>query len=191
MWVCRCDCGRQSVVEGYLLRKGLTQSCGCLMNEWRHHAFHGTHGMHGSRLYGIWGGMLDRCNRPGNKHYADYCGRGIRVCVAWAESFEAFMAWALESGYQDDLTIERVDVDGNYEPSNCRWATRKEQMRNQRRTRFLTYQGETRSLGEWAELTGISYSLISGRSYRGWSAERIFSEPVHTDCRNNRRRNKQ
>ena len=189
MWLCRCDCGNECIAGSYELRNGLKKSCGCLMTEWLHSP-HLTHGMASSRLYSIWRSMRDRCERPGNTQYANYGGRGIAVCPEWQASFEAFAEWAVQNGYREDLTIDRKDVCGNYCPENCRWATRLEQSRNRRCARFLTYQGEMRPLWEWAELTGIPFNLISSRMARGWPAERIFREPIHTECKNHRSKNK-
>lgn len=186
-WMCQCDCGSICVVLGLSLRNGMTRSCGCLMRECQHGHF--THGKSYERIYQIWKGMRARCNHQLNRAYGDYGGRGICVCKEWDSSFRAFFAWAMESGYKDDLTIDRIDPDGNYEPENCRWADRTAQSRNRRNKRLLTYKGETRPLWEWAEITGLPDSLVSGRFARGWSAERIFSEPVHTECRNHRSKN--
>lgn len=186
MWVCLCDCGQLCEVDGYRLRHGLTKSCGCLMLEWLHTP-HRTHGQSDSRLYSIWRSMKGRCNCPTNKAHVDYGGRGICVCPEWDKAFEAFAAWALASGYRDDLTIDRIDVNAGYSPENCRWATAKEQGRNKRYNRKLHYLGEEKTLGEWAEETGVPVNLISSRFERGWSAERIFNEPVHEECRNHRK----
>ena len=185
MWTCLCDCGTFCEVDSYALRHGLTRSCGCLMREWQN-ASHCTHGKSGSRLYSIWLGMRDRCNRPGNKYYGHYGGRGIKVCFAWDTSFEAFSDWADQAGYNDSLTIDRIDVNGDYCPENCRWATVVEQGRNKRYNRKLQYRGEEKTLGEWAEETGIPIALISSRFSRGWNAERIFNEPVHEECRHHK-----
>lgn len=185
MWLCRCDCGNTCIKGSYELRQGLVRSCGCLMREWQETS-HSTHGMSDSRLYRIWRGMKDRCYRRENVCYAYYGGRGIKVCDEWASSFEVFVKWALQSGYDAALTLDRIDVDGDYCPENCKWATRLDQAQNRRCIRLLTYQGETKPLWEWAEITGVPVSLISGRVSRGWPAERIFTEPVHVNCRNHR-----
>ena len=184
-WKCVCDCGAEHIVIGSLLKSGQIQSCGCLSRD-RHYA---THRMSYTRLYRIWCGMKDRCIRPNHKSFKDYGGRGITVCSEWRDDFSTFATWAIEHGYQNDLSIDRIDNDGPYSPNNCRWVNMKEQCKNQRNTRLLEYQGQIKTLGEWAEQTGIPIKLISSRFARGWTAERIFAEPVHSKCKNHRGKN--
>ena len=132
MWVCLCECGNTIVASGSHLVNGHTSSCGCLKNEISGARFR-KHGLKHTRLYRIWMDMRSRCTYESMKCFKDYGGRGIKVCEEWQNSFEAFYNWAIANGYSDDLSIDRIDVNGNYEPSNCRWATMKEQRANQRK----------------------------------------------------------
>ena len=139
VWLCRCDCGNVTEVISDSLKRGNTKSCGCLHDELAAERIKGVktvpkHGLSHHRLFGIWSGMKTRCYNPNNKDFKDYGGRGITICAEWLADFQRFYDWAMKNGYQDSLTIDRKDVNGNYEPSNCKWATRAEQSRNQRRT---------------------------------------------------------
>ena len=160
-WLCKCDCGNETVVYGSHLRKGDTVSCGCVMRN-----VSKTHGESKTRLYTIWQHMKSRCDNPNTDHYDCYGGRGIKYCDEW-KTFEVFKEWAVSNGYTDELTIDRIDVNGNYEPSNCRWATRKLQGENTRKAKQITHNGETHSLREWGKILGIPKSTIQARYQRG------------------------
>lgn len=131
-WKCQCESKTIVVVAGNSLRRGLTKSCGCFSEECRKATKNKTHGDSKTRLFNIWCGMKQRCNNPNAPKYQNYGGRGIAVCDEWKNSFEKFRAWVLNNGYSDDLTIDRINNDGNYEPDNCRWATVTEQNQNKR-----------------------------------------------------------
>jgi hypothetical protein len=174
LWRCTCECGNETVVVGGDLRSGRTTSCGCGIRE-ATVARSRTHGQSGTRLYRIWCAMITRTTNPNFDRYADYGGRGITVCPEWRESFEAFVR-DMGPSYADHLTIDRVDVDGNYEPGNCRWATYKEQARNTRRNRYLTFRGRTKAVAEWAEVLGLKPQAVIDRlDDSGWSVERALT----------------
>ncbi len=152
IWLRKCDCGNEKAVIRSSLVSGNTKSCGCLERETKVNT-HLKHGMAKSRLWKIWCDMKDRCNNPNNKSYSYYGSKGVKVCDEWLDNekgFINFSYWAKENGYADNLTIDRINTSGNYEPANCRWATRKEQTRNRNITIRL-------SLAEIAEIEEISY----------------------------------
>lgn len=173
LWLCKCDCGNEKIIMSSNLIRGLTKSCGCLQDESRT-----KHNMLNTRIYKIWEEMKCRCFNKNYKRYHDWGGRGIKVCDEWKNSFQAFYDWSMKHGYKDNLSIDRIDNDGNYEPSNCRWATCKEQNRNKRNNRLITYKGETHCLSEWVEILNLSKSAIEGRLKRGWSVEKTFTTEV-------------
>ena len=174
-WKCICDCGRETVVSGDKLRRGATKSCGCLQDELRKAGHRKTHGMTNTRLYTEWTNMKARCLRPTSSMYPRYGARGIRVCDDWM-SFEGFMRWAVSSGYTDDLTIERIDVDGNYCPENCRWISMKDQHLNRSDSHRITAFGVTKTIKEWSESSGIKYDTIERRiNAYGWTPEDAVS----------------
>lgn len=130
------------------------------------------------RVYLIWHDMKRRCYQPQNKRYARYGGRGIRVCDEWLNNFQAFFDWSMANGYSPELSIDRIEKDGNYEPSNCRWATIIEQANNRSNNHFITYNGETKTMKEWSDTVGISYYALRQRLNRGWDIEKALFTPI-------------
>ena len=174
LWECVCDCGKTVVVCGKEIRSGHTKSCGCLRKE-QVRECHKTHGKSNTKLFSVWQSMLKRCYRKYNKDYSNYGGRGITVCREWQNDFQAFYDWALANGYRDDLTIDRIDVNGNYEPLNCRWITQKEQCNNRRTNSFITYEGRTQTIQQWADELGINRQTLRCRIYKlNWGIEKAF-----------------
>lgn len=177
---CRCDCGAEMEVRLGHLRSGHTRSCGCLVVPARGI----RHGMYGSPEYNIWEGMRDRCYRPKTRGYANYGGRGIRVCDRWRESFEAF--------YEDmgprpspEHQLDRIEGDKGYEPGNCRWATRAEQNRNRKDNVVLEFRGERMCLTDWAKRSGMSKGTLRDRLARGMSIEEALTTPVRQWTKSN------
>ena len=176
-WECVCDCGNKTIVHRTNLVSGRTTSCGCLHREIAKDQAT-KHNCTGTRLYRIWDGLRNRCNNPKHPNYNNYGGRGISVCSEW-DDFENFSKWSMANGYRDDLTIDRVDNDGNYEPSNCRWATKKVQANNTRKTIKITYNGDTKTLSEWAEIVGIRREYLWRRIYkRNWPIAKALTTPL-------------
>lgn len=169
LWKCKCDCGNETVVKCNNLRSGMTLSCGCLKRE---NAL--KHGGSHTRLYRIWHGIIRRTEDSKRKEYANYGGRGIRMCQEWRNDFAAFREWALNNGYSDDLSIDRIDNNGDYTPSNCRWVSKYEQANNRTDTRYLTLNGITKSVREWADETGIPYARLKKRMRLGWPDEKVL-----------------
>lgn len=162
LWRCKCNCGNEVLVSTSNLKKGHTQSCGCL-----HEKVLTKHGMCNTRLYRIWNNVKQRCTNPKKPAYKNYGGRGITVCEEWSKDFLNFYTWAMNNGYAEDLELDRIDNDKGYDPDNCRWVTHTENNRNKRSNHYLTYQGKTLTLKEWQEVTGIPYQEIRRRLETG------------------------
>lgn len=165
---CKCDCGNTVAVDAWHLTGGKIQSCKCYQRE-RQIESNTTHGMVDSRIYHIWCGMHQRC-----KIREDYAH--VSVCEEWRK-FENFYEWSMKNGYAEDLTIDRIDSRGDYEPSNCRWATVKQQANNTSRNRYITISGVTHTLAEWADMSGLGYSTIRDRICSGWSPLKALTAP--------------
>ena len=160
-WVCICDCGNQKTIRYSDLISGKTISCGCYKAEDTRQRMT-THGESHTRLHDIWRGMIKRCEAPYASRYDLYGGRGIGVCAA-LHSYENFAEWAKQSGYRDDLSIDRIDPNGNYCPENCRWATAKEQSNNTSRNHYVEYDGKRYTISELAEIKKINAGTLRSR----------------------------
>ena len=178
LWKIRCKCGNVFVAQpsdsfGRCVECG-AKACGDSLRKHGESVHHGT--QKATRLYNIWLTMRNRCYNPNSKSFTYYGGRGIYVCDQWND-YVAFKNWALSNGYNDNLSIDRIDVNGNYCPENCRWVTHREQMRNTRNNHLITYNGETKTMAEWSEIVGIKYHTLKRRlNAYGWSVERALSE---------------
>ena len=154
LWLCRCTCGKLVTARADDIWRGHTTSCGCLVTD-----IVTIHGHRYTRLYTIWRRMTERCHNPKDTNYRNYGGRGIRVCEEW-ESYLAFSDWAMSHGYRDDLEIDRIDVNGNYEPGNCRWATRIEQANNTTCNRHVVFRGRKMTVAQFARLVHCKYKKV-------------------------------
>lgn len=185
-WSCKCDCGNEIVVSRSSLTSENTKSCGCLHKELAKYKNY-SHGMSKERIYKIWSGIKKRCNNIKDSNYKNYGARGIKVCNDWTKDFMIFYDWAIKNGYKEDLTIDRINVNGNYEPSNCRWISQVEQNRNQRSNIKITINGKTKLLSDWARETNIDRRTISRRIQLGWKNEELLTEVDKTHKRRRKR----
>lgn len=182
LWVCKCECGNVIKVNTSDLKSGNTTSCGCKRKETLRQ-LRTKHGESNTRLYNVWSDMKKRCYNTKNVDYKNYGGRGITVCDEWMD-FQNFYEWAIANGYDEtaprgQCTIDRIDVDGCYEPENCRWVDRYIQMNNKRNNRILTYNGESHTLAEWCEIVNIPYSCLKSRLNKlHWSVEKTLTTPT-------------
>lgn len=172
MWLCRCECGTEKVVSELSLVRGESKSCGCL-----HKNSMTSHNKAYTRIYRIWGHLKGRCLNKKHHAYKDYGGRGIAVCDEWL-NFEPFYDWAMSNGYKEDLSIDRINVNGNYEPNNCRWVTIKEQNRNRRSNKLITYNNETHCIAEWAEIYNINRKKLEKDIRQGMSLEDAIKKEI-------------
>lgn len=174
-FMCKCDCGKTTLTLKDHLVSGKTKSCGCLRKEASKRMT--THGEIHTRLYRIWGNMVNRCTNPNNPAWDNYGGRGIIVCDEW-RSYENFRDWARANGYDNELTIDRINNDDGYYPDNCRWVSDRVQANNKRSNHLIEYNGVTKTMAEWAEVLGVSYRNLHNRIQSlGWSVDRAFNQP--------------
>lgn len=178
-WNCHCDCGNITCVFGSALRHGHTKSCGCIWYENIQNK-NKTHGLSDTRMYEIYYSMKKRCRNKRSKAYKNYGGRGIKICDEWLgkNGFINFYEWSINNGYSDELTLDRINVNGNYCSENCRWATYETQANNRRTNHNLEYRGQILNIKQWSKLTGIERSTIGARIKLGWSVEKALSAPT-------------
>jgi len=175
-WLCNCDCGKEKIVKGNCLCSGMTRSCGCLRAE-NTTKTKTTHGLSKTRLYAIWGSIVQRCTNNNDPNYRNYGGRGITICKEWRENFESFYDWSLLHGYKSDLSIDRINNNGDYQPDNCRWANQIIQNNNTRRNRRFLYDGKSYTIAELDRLLSGGTGFLSQRLYKGWTLEEAISIP--------------
>ena len=179
LWEFKCDCGTIGIKSKSSVANNWIKSCGCLLRETSSKTCIANikHKMCDSRVYKIYHGMKSRCNHHKNERYINYGGRGISVGKEF-KTFQLFYDWAIENGYQYDLSIDRIDVNGNYTPENCRWATDEQQINNKTNSVKLEFNGEIKNASEWADIFGLCRSAIYRRLKCGWSVENAISKPA-------------
>lgn len=175
-WLCRCDCGTVRSVKAQSLKRGASKSCGCYHSELMETVgkVNKTHGMSETRLYRIYKHMRTRCYNPNDIRYSNYGGKGVTICDEWSK-FEPFAEWALSHGYDDALSIDRIDVNGDYSPENCRWVSNREQANNRTSNKNYTFNGETHNIAEWADIYSMNYKKLYKRLHVGWDIERALT----------------
>lgn len=181
-WICKCECGNEIIVDGNSLKLNRTKSCGCYKKE---HILkiikekNIKHNMTHTKLYRRWLGIKARCYIKNTENYKYYGGRGIIMCNEWKNDFRVFYNWAINNGYNENLTIDRIDVNGNYEPNNCRWVNRKIQMNNTTSNYNIEYNEQNKTLSEWSNFLNIPINTLHARIHRlNWSVEKAFTTPI-------------
>ena len=180
-WLCQCDCGNKTIVKGTQLKNGKTKSCGCLLHQKKYDK---ETEKKIKRLQHIYSQMKQRCYKIDNHIYKYYGGKGITICDEWLNNSNNFYKWALENGYDNNLTIERINVNGNYEPSNCKWITKTQQGYNKTNSKLYTIENETKCLSEWCKIYNIDYFLVRGRLKFGWNIKEALTKPIKEKYRN-------
>lgn len=174
-WVCKCSCGNVITTYSSYLKTGRVKSCGCMREE-RRHNLNRKHGLSNSRPFHIWSGIIQRCCNPNNNSYKNYGARGIKICDEWKNDFMAFYNWSIDNGYNDELSIDRINNDGDYCPENCRWVDKIVQANNTRSNHYVTYRNKTQTLADWCRELEIDYKFLSGRLARGETPRQVFDE---------------
>lgn len=180
-WLCKCDCGNLHVVSPQNLKRGLVKSCGCARK-----GHTPTHNMSNTRMYRIYRGIIRRCYNKHEPAYPRYGGRGILMCDEWKADFLAFYNWSISHGYNETLTIDRIDSNKGYSPDNCRWVDMKAQSNNRRNCIMFTYNNKTQTVKQWCEELGLKYGTVHSRICRGWPVDEALL--YMTDARINKRR---
>lgn len=170
-WLCKCECGNFCITSQNQLSRGKTKSCGCLQKEY----FSIKHNLRFSKLYITWENIKKRCYNKKSSRYKWYGEKGIIVCNEWKDDFKAFYDWAMANGYKEGLTIDRIDVNGNYEPSNCRWVDWKTQQQNKNSNIYLTYNNQTKCITEWARIFNINRATLQWRIKKGWEVQEALT----------------
>lgn len=178
MFLCKCECGKIRKTQAQELYKDKVYSCGCTIRPFERKPSNKIHGETKTRLHNIWVGMKTRCYIKNHHSYKYYGARGIVVCDEWKNDYMAFATWARSNGYKDNLSLDRIDVNGNYTPENCRWVDNKTQANNKRNNAYITVNGETHTRTEWAKKMGINAGAILARQKRGWTEEEAISIPI-------------
>lgn len=169
LWLCKCKCGNEVECYQYNLERGTSTSCGCLRSFYAKKT-RKCHGESTGTLYKKWGSIKTRCYNKNTPSYKNYGGRGIKMCDEWLE-FWNFREWAYKNGYSEELTLERIDVNGNYSPENCKWIPMEEQANNKRNSCFIEYGGKKQTLSQWSRELGVGKEVLSYRYHAGWSPE--------------------
>ena len=179
-YLCRCDCGTEKIILREHLISGATQSCGCIRGRKESE----LHDVINSRIYRIWGNMINRCTNESNPAFRNYGARGIKVCDEWM-TFSNFYAWSTENGYSETLTLDRKDNNDGYNPQNCRWVDTVIQANNKRNNRILKLNEESHTAAEWSRILNVPYKSLHRRISLGWSDERILTQPFRTKSKKN------
>ena len=168
--LCRCDCGKEKVINYNNIKRGLVKSCGCLVRT--------KNGLSGSIIGKCYHGIMQRCYNPKDINYKNYGARGIKMCDLWKNDFMSFYNWAKSGGYKKGLTIDRIDNNKGYSPENCRLVSMKEQQNHRTNNRLLTYKGKTLTITQWAEKYNMSYRNLFYRLKNGYSIEKALTKPL-------------
>ena len=189
MWKCQCDCGNYVIVDADNLKSGHVRSCKCMRKEIstrrivQQCELNIKHGLAGTKVYYAWHAMIERCYNPSDNSFRNYGARGITVCDEWRNDIQSFYKWAKQNGYNEhakgqDCSIDRIDVNGNYEPKNCRWVNQVVQANNRRTNKRLVYKDQIYTMAELARKTGVNYKVLGNRLRRGWSVDMAVSIEV-------------